>query len=65
MGPYEALGLAYHALLAWVQEHGHEPLGPVWEFYANDPADVPAEELVTEVALPLKERGEFEMSSSR
>ncbi len=65
VGPYEALGLAYHALLAWVQEHGHEPLGPVWEFYVNDPADVPAEELVTEVALPLKERGEFEMSSSR
>ncbi len=53
VGPYETLGLAHHALFAWVQERGHEPKGPVWEFYANDPAAVRAEDLVTEVALPL------------
>jgi DNA-binding transcriptional MerR regulator len=53
-GPYETLGLAHHALHAWVQERGHEPLGPVWEFYGNDPAEVPAQELRTEVALPLR-----------
>jgi DNA-binding transcriptional MerR regulator len=53
-GPYETLGLAHHALFAWAQEHGHTPLGPVWELYANDPADVRAEALVTRVALPLE-----------
>ncbi len=53
VGPYETLGLAHHALFAWVQERGHEPLGPVWEFYANDPAAERAEDLVTEVALQL------------
>ena len=54
VGPYETLGLAHHALFAWAQEHGHAPLGPVWEFYANDPEQVRPEELVTKVALPLE-----------
>lgn len=53
-GPYETLGLAHHALFAWVQERGHEAKGPIWEFYRNDPADVPAEALSTDVALPLR-----------
>ena len=26
-GAYEELGLAYHALLAWAQERGHEQTG--------------------------------------
>jgi DNA-binding transcriptional MerR regulator len=52
-GAYEELGLAYHALHAWVQEHGHEPRGPVRELYRNDPADVAPEELVTELLLPV------------
>lgn len=53
-GPYEELGLAHHALHAWVQEHGHVPAGPPREIYANDPADTPAESLRTEVWLPIR-----------
>ena len=52
-GAYEELGLAYHALHAWVQEHGHEPRGCVRELYRNDPAEVAPEELVTELLLPI------------
>jgi effector-binding domain-containing protein len=52
-GAYEELGLAYHALHAWVQEHGHEPRGPVREIYRNDPADVAPDALVTELLLPV------------
>ena len=52
-GPYEELGLAYHALYAWAQEHGHEPRGLVREIYVNDPANVRPEALQTEVLLPL------------
>lgn len=52
-GAYEELGLAYHALYAWAQEHGHEQRGLIREIYRNDPADVPAEELVTEVLFPI------------
>jgi DNA-binding transcriptional MerR regulator len=53
-GSYEELGLAQHALFAWVQERGHEPAGPVRELYLNDPATVAAADLVTEVVLPLR-----------
>jgi DNA-binding transcriptional MerR regulator/predicted transcriptional regulator YdeE len=53
VGPYEQLGLAYHALYAWAQEHGHEPRGLIREIYVNDPANVPAAALRTELLLPL------------
>ena len=53
-GSYEELGLAQHALLAWVEERGHEPAGPVREVYVNDPATVAPADLVTEVVLPLR-----------
>jgi len=53
VGPYEQLGLAYHALYAWAQEHGHEARGLVREIYVNDPANVRPEALQTEVLLPL------------
>jgi len=53
VGPYEELGLAYHALYAWSQEHGHEPRGLIREIYVNDPANVRPEALQTEVLFPL------------
>lgn len=52
-GSYEELGVAYHALHAWVQEHGHEARGLVREIYMNDPADVAPEDLLTELWLPV------------
>jgi DNA-binding transcriptional MerR regulator/predicted transcriptional regulator YdeE len=54
VGPYEQLGLAYHALYAWAQEHGHEPRGLVREIYVNDPANVPPAALHTDLLLPLR-----------
>ena len=53
IGPYEQLGLAYHALYAWAQEHGHESRGLVREIYVNDPANVRPEALQTDLLLPL------------
>jgi DNA-binding transcriptional MerR regulator len=52
-GSYEELGLAHHALYAWAQERGHEAAGAIREIYANDPAHVAREDLVTEVLLPV------------
>lgn len=58
IGPYETLGIAHNALIAWMQERGHEmdaagdPPG-IWEFYRNDPAAVSREVLETEIAIPL------------
>jgi len=52
-GAYEELGLAHHAVHAWAQEHGHAQGGDIREIYLNDPANVPAEELISEVLLPV------------
>jgi len=53
VGPYEEMGLADHALHAWVEERGLEPNGPIREVYLNDPARVAPEALETEVLLPV------------
>jgi DNA-binding transcriptional MerR regulator len=53
VGPFETLGLAYHALHAFAQERGHERRGPLREIYRNDPADVPPEAIETEVWMPI------------
>lgn len=52
-GAYEELGLAHHALFAWAQEHGHDIRGDVLEIYVNDPMVVAADELMTEVVMPI------------
>jgi effector-binding domain-containing protein len=53
-GPYVEMSSAYEALAAWIEENGLEPSGVSYEFYLNDPAEVPPEELKTEIVFPLK-----------
>lgn len=53
-GAYEELGLACHALSAWVQEHGHIQRDAMREIYLNDPAITPVDKLHTQVLLPLQ-----------
>ena len=45
---------AYEALSAWIEENGYEPTGVAYEFYLNDPGEVPPEELMTQISFPLK-----------
>jgi DNA-binding transcriptional MerR regulator len=52
VGPYEELGLAHHALIAWARAEGHA-VDTLREIYLDDPREVAPEELVTEVLLPL------------
>ena len=52
-GPYEELGLAHHAITAWVEEHGRKTAGSLLEIYENDPAFVEPDELVTVVGITL------------
>jgi effector-binding domain-containing protein len=54
-GPYEEVHVAYHALHAWLLEHGHEPAGPIREIYRNDPWVVAPADLETEILLPISE----------
>jgi hypothetical protein len=52
-GPYEELGIAQHAIVAWIEEHGREAAGPMREIYIDDPAEVDQARLRTEVGIPL------------
>lgn len=45
---------AYNRLTAFVKEQGLEPESYVYEFYLNDPAETPPEELKTEIYFPVK-----------
>ncbi len=53
-GPYTGLEPAYTQLLQWINENKYEPTGVVYEFYLNDPAQTPPEELQTEIVFLLK-----------
>ncbi|WP_370979706.1 GyrI-like domain-containing protein [Agaribacterium sp. ZY112] len=53
-GCYSELGLAYHSLFAWSQEHGYQQRDDMREIYRNNPEEVKVEELITEVLLPIE-----------
>ncbi len=54
-GPYRKIEPAYNALNEWVKEHGYESTGVAYEFYLNDPGEVPEQDLQTQIVFPLKE----------
>ena len=54
IGPYDTIESAYNALQAWLKEHSCEVTGVSYEFYLNDPQQVPPQELQTQVLFPVK-----------
>jgi len=57
-GPYgEADVAALEALMAWIAEAGHEVTGPPRIVYFHDPEMFVAEDLVSEVQVPINEKG--------
>ena len=55
-GPYDSVEPTYEALAGWLAEQGYEIAGPPEEAYLTDPADLPPEEYLTEIAFPVKAR---------
>ena len=53
VGPYSALEPTYAALREWMAANGRRPAGPPREVYLNDPATVPASDLLTEIDWPV------------
>jgi effector-binding domain-containing protein len=53
IGPYDAIGTAYDALQTWLKEHGYAATGVSYEFYLNDPQQVPPQELQTQVLFQV------------
>ena len=54
-GPYEKLSGTYARLCGeWLPQQGREPsMAPCLEFYLNSPEHTPAEDLLTDVFVPL------------
>ncbi len=52
-GSYENMGESYATVVAWINERGHDIVGPSREVYFNSPAEVPEAELITEILFPI------------
>lgn len=53
-GPYESLGQTHAKLIAYAAAHAYEAAGGFISIYIDDPASVPAEQVRTEMYLPVK-----------
>lgn len=52
-GSYQELATAYQQLNAYIESQGREPSGVSYEFYLNNPAVTPPDELETQIIFPL------------
>lgn len=52
-GPYDAIAPLYEQLSHWVGDQGYRIAGPPREIYYSDPDEVPPEETLTEVQMPV------------
>ena len=52
-GPYDQIGPVYEQLYGWLGQQGYRPAGPPRELYFSDPEEVPPEEYLTEVQMPV------------
>lgn len=55
-GPYPGVEAAYNRIFSYMGENNLETIMPSRELYFNDPAEVPEEELMTEVQVRIKEK---------
>lgn len=54
-GSYSTVESAYQTLTEWISEQAGRPTGKAYEFYLNDPNEVPESELLTKIMFPLLE----------
>jgi effector-binding domain-containing protein len=53
-GSYDKMTLAYAAVMTWMDEHGAEPSGSPREYYLNDLETTKPDDLLTEIAFPIR-----------
>jgi AraC family transcriptional regulator len=53
-GSYETIADTYNRMMAYMKEKDLADVNVAWEFYLNDPNEVPPEELKTEIYFLLK-----------
>jgi len=58
-GSYDDMGKSYAEAATWIQQHGHQIVGPCREVYLNSPAEVAEAELLTEIHFPIDAEGDL------
>jgi Transcriptional regulator, effector-binding domain/component len=53
-GSYDEMAPSYAAVITWMDEHGLEPCGPPREYYLNDLEATKPDDLLTEIAFPIR-----------
>jgi len=53
-GSYKGLEQAYGEIFKYIEENSLEPTGVYYDYYLNDPAVTPEDELETKIVIPLK-----------
>lgn len=53
VGPYIGIEPAYKAVMDWIETEGVDPTGVSYELYLNDPDEVEAADLQTQILFPL------------
>jgi effector-binding domain-containing protein len=54
-GPYQGMNAVYQSVHSWLAQKHYKIVYPTREIYHNDPATTPAEELLTEILIPVEE----------
>jgi AraC family transcriptional regulator len=54
-GPYAEIANEHPYIYKWIEEKGHKPAGPTREIYLKAGPDVPPDQLITEVQIPITE----------
>jgi AraC family transcriptional regulator len=54
-GPYAEIANEYPYIYKWIEEKGYKPAGPLREIYLKAGPDVPSDQLLTEVQIPIAE----------
>lgn len=52
-GPYDQCAPTYERLYAWLEKHDISTTGPIREIYPNDPREIPPEEILMEIYMPV------------
>lgn len=58
-GSYDDMGRSYANAAAWIQQRGHQIVGPCREVYLNSPAEVAEADLLTKIHFPIDSDGEI------
>ncbi len=52
-GPYSEMEPTYEKIMKWINDKGYSMTGVSYEFYLNDPREVPEEKLETQIMIPV------------